>query len=400
MKQNHLSWEEELDLLLSEDISTAIERETKEFDKLTTPLGKSLVLFGAGNLGRQVLAQLRKDGMELLAFADNNPAVWGKFVDGVQVFSPSDAADNFGHIATFVVTIWNTEHSFVETKKQLVALGCINVVSAIPLRWKYSKTLLPFFWLDIPSRTLEEAELARSAFSLWADEFSRREYLAQMKYRILGEFDSLSSPVQQESYFPHDIFNLRSDEKFIDCGAYDGITIKQFLKRQIDFVGKIVAYEPDPINFDQLQQYISSLTDYNKNCIIPMPYAVGAQRSKVHFQATGTMGSTINNNGLLEVDCISLDENLRELEIAPTYIKMDIEGSEMDALAGTSTLIQKTMPILAICVYHRYNDLWQIPLYINSLASNYRFFLRPHEIEGWQLVCYAIPENRLINSKL
>lgn len=400
MKQDHLSWEEELDLLLSEDVSKAIERETKEFEKLTTPLGKSLVLFGAGNLGRQVLTQLRNDGMEPLAFADNNPAVWGKFVDGIQVFSPSDAADKFGHKATFVVTIWNTEHSFVETKKQLLALGCINVVSAITLRWKYSKALLPFFWLDIPSRTLEKADLVRSAFSIWADKFSCREYLVQMKYRILGEFDSLSSPVQQESYFPDDIFSLRSDEKFIDCGAYDGITIKQFLKRQVDFVGKIVAYEPDPTNFNQLQEYVSSLTDYDTNWIIPLPYAVGAQRSKVHFQATGTMGSTVNNNGLLEVDCISLDEDLPKLEIAPTYIKMDIEGSEMDALVGTSTLIKATMPILAICLYHRYDDLWQIPLYINSLASNYHFFLRPHEIEGWQLVLYAVPENRLINSKL
>lgn len=74
---------------------------------------------------------------------------------------------------------------------------------------------------------------------------------------------------------------------------------------------------------------------------------------------------------------------------------MDIEGSELDALAGARNIIRKGMPILTICLYHRYDDLWRIPLFINSLAGEYRLFLRPHEIEGWQLVCYAIPSHRL-----
>ena len=74
--------------------------------------------------------------------------------------------------------------------------------------------------------------MIKKVFVLWADEFSRQEFLAQMKFRILGEFDSLSAPVSQESYFPDDIFDLRAEENFIDCGAYDGITIKHFLNRE------------------------------------------------------------------------------------------------------------------------------------------------------------------------
>jgi hypothetical protein len=78
----------------------------------------------------------------------------------------------------------------------------------------------------------------------------------------------------------------------------------------------------------------------------------------------------------------------------PTFIKMDIEGAEMDALRGARETIQKHKPILSICVYHRQDDLWRVPLLIESMAEGYRFYLRPHDVDGWQLVCYAVPEGR------
>ncbi len=389
------STEVELEELLNEDITSVLEREKTAFDQLASPFEKSLVLVGAGNLGRQVLACLRKDGIEPLAFVDNNPSLQGKSVEGVQILSRKQAAEKYGVSATFVVTIWNTEHSFVQTRKELTELSCQKVVSAVTLRWKYAEALLPFFWLDVPSKTTKSATLIKSAFSLWGDEFSRREYLAQLKFRILGEFDSLSAPVPTESYFPDDLFDLLPDERFIDCGAFDGITVKHFLKRQKEFSGKIVAYEPDPANFELLKQYISSLANGIAGNIMPLPYAIGAKHEKVHFDATGTMGSTISSHGKLEVECITLDEDLISLQIPPTYVKMDIEGGELNALAGARDLISGEIPILAICLYHRFDDLWRIPLFIHSLTNKYQFFLRPHEIEGWQLVCYAVPASRL-----
>jgi hypothetical protein len=75
---------------------------------------------------------------------------------------------------------------------------------------------------------------------------------------------------------------------------------------------------------------------------------------------------------------------------------MDIEGSEMDALAGASRIIREQGPLLAICVYHKQDDLWKIPLLIHSLNPEYRFFLRPHKLEVWDLVCYAVPKARCL----
>ncbi len=79
----------------------------------------------------------------------------------------------------------------------------------------------------------------------------------------------------------------------------------------------------------------------------------------------------------------------------PTYIKMDIEGYEASAIEGAREIIQQHQPVLAICVYHKQQDLWQIPLLMKSLCGDYQLFLRPHLDEGWDLVCYAIPRKRL-----
>jgi hypothetical protein len=269
--------EQYLENLLGEDFSSVVKREKTEFDRLASPFGKCIVLVGAGNLSRQVLLSLRRDGIEPLAFADDNPALQGKSVDGVQVLSHQQAAEKYGSSAVFVITIWNNKHSFVQTRKELTAIDCNKVISAITLRWKYAIELLPFYWLDVPSKTIKNSSFIKSAFLLWNDKFSRQEYLAQLKFRILGDFDSLSAPLQQESYFPNDLFDLLPDERFVDYGAYDGITIKNFLKRQNEFKGKIVAYEPDPMNFDLVKKYTSNLDNNISKRIVNLPLAVGAK---------------------------------------------------------------------------------------------------------------------------
>jgi len=85
-----------LQKLFSETMADVYQREHSTFDKLAEPFGKSLVLFGAGGLGKKTLAGLRRIGIEPLAFADNNQTLWGKYVNGVQVLSLKDAVKKFG----------------------------------------------------------------------------------------------------------------------------------------------------------------------------------------------------------------------------------------------------------------------------------------------------------------
>jgi len=79
----------------------------------------------------------------------------------------------------------------------------------------------------------------------------------------------------------------------------------------------------------------------------------------------------------------------------PTFIKLDIEGYEIEALRGARGVIDRAAPVLAVCVYHLQDHLWRIPLLLREWRSDYALFLRPHNEEGWDLVCYAVPRARL-----
>lgn len=392
---SRLSAGAELDELLARHSLDALRRrEATAFDEAVGPLGGNLVLFGAGHLGRRFLAGLRSLGLEPLAFTDNDRTLWSTTVDGVPVLPPAEAARRFGTSAAFVVTIWRGEGTdrMGERRRQLEELGCRCVVPFALLSWKHPAAFLPHYALDLPHHVLEDAETVRRVFQLWADEASRTEYVAQVRWRLELDFDRLPSPVAHEIYFPDDLFGLRDDEVFVDCGAYDGDTLRRFLARRGEAFGGVVAFEPDPANFGRLREWVEGLAPVLQRKIRLHESAVGARRGAVAFSALGNEASFVGS-GSIEVASVTIDEALGSA--APTYIKMDTEGSEPDALAGARTTIARHTPALAICCYHRQDHLWRIPELIRSAADGYRFFLRPHLLEVWDLVCYAVPSARL-----
>ncbi len=381
-----------LDVLLAENVDAAFQREQSAFDQEAAPFQSTLVLFGAGAFGRHILTRLRRAGIEPVAFADNQPRLWGGDVDGVPVLAPADAARSYGNSAAFVVTIWNGRSAdhMADRVQQLISLGCRRVLTAPLLFWKYPEVFLPHYSLDLPHKLLERASEVREVNGFWADEASRREYTAQIAFRLLADFDGLGGPAPQ-SYFPEDLVQLTPDEVLIDCGAFDGDTIRSFVSlRGYEFHG-LVAFEPDPLNWTKLQDTIALLPPNVAAKVECRAQAVGARTETVSFGSTGTDLSAVGA-GSLAVECVSLDDCLRE---PPTLIKFDVEGFELEALAGAREIIRRHRPILAVSAYHRQSHLWEIPLAIRSLTDGYRYFLRAHGTEAWDVVCYAIPPHRM-----
>ncbi len=106
------------------------------------------------------------------------------------------------------------------------------------------------------------------------------------------------------------------------------------------------------------------------------------------------MASGINESGKTIIQCVSLDEAVSTFR--PNLIKMDIEGAEYDALLGARNLIRTNTPGLAISLYHKPEHLWQLPLLIEELApGKYRFFMRLHAFNDFELVLYAIPVEKI-----
>jgi hypothetical protein len=131
-----------LEQLLSEPVAAARRREQAA---LGLGANDQLVLFGAGQLGRKVLAGLRRHGIQPAAFLDNNPALQGIQIGGLPVYSPAAGAQRFGAGAVFLVTIFRGlgDAGMAARERSLKALGCRRVLTFLPAAWKYPGGLLP-----------------------------------------------------------------------------------------------------------------------------------------------------------------------------------------------------------------------------------------------------------------
>lgn len=380
--------------LLNESVSSAVHREKTAFDELASEHEGRIVLFGAGNLGRRALAELRSINIEPLCFSDNNKDRWGTSIDGCKVLSPIDAAEQYRTDSLFIVTIWNANHWYPETLAQLHGLGCSHVSSYSPIYWRFSTTFLPFLLNDLPHKVCEDSASVIKAESLWSDSSSLDTYRSFINWYMTGEASQLPGRPIENSYFPSDLFSILPREVLVDCGAFDGDTIRQVLDRVGTAFCAVLAIEADPISLKKLNQWLEKLSEDIRGKIHVHPCAVGFEHARVRFEVTGTVDSRMCTDGGVEVDCLPLDSLLDHSPV--TMIKMDIEGAEYDALRGTKDVIQRDRPILAICVYHTQSDIWRIPLLVKSMVPEYRFFLRTYEGDGFQTVMYAVPPHRLL----
>lgn len=396
-----------LDALLARDPQA--HREMARGDFTQRAGARPIVLMGAGGLGRRTLAGLRAVGIEPVAFADNAPARQGTTLDGVKVLSPADAARAHGSSAAFVVTIWGagSPHRYAHSEAQLRALGCDVIVPFTSLYWAHSAALLPHYLQDEPHKVLEQASAVRAAFDVWDDDASRAEYLSQVRFRLDGDFGGLGPPVSHPQYLPDDLFRWGDDEWIVDGGAYDGDTLRALVAHRGARAGHVLAAEPDPVNFARLRETIGALPSPLRDRVDARQVALASAPGIMRVESTGTAASTTGapqarpasavraaaGADVVEVPADTIDRLVGDAR--PTFIKLDIEGAEPDALAGAERTIRRHAPVLAVCVYHRQDHLWRIPLTLRSWRDDYALFLRPHNEEGWDLVCYAVPRARL-----
>jgi FkbM family methyltransferase len=388
----------ELETLLAQSTESICRIETRRFDELAGPYSRSLVLYGAGGLGRKTLHGLRKIGIEPLAFTDNNPNLYGQQVDGLEVLSPSLTSKKFGENALFIITVYtdSAPGGIEPIVQKLSELGSKNIISFVPLYWKYPDLFLPHYAYDLPHKVIDAAAAIKKVALLFNDPVSQSEFLGQIHWRLNPEIAPIPAQADHEIYFPPELISLNENEFFIDCGAYTGDTVRCFLKQSHGKFRKIMTIEPDPANYRKLNELIDSLPEEIAVRIKSRDLAVGDRSDVLHFNARGTASSLRSDSGGILVQSEPLDSLLAG-EI-PTYIKMDIEGAELEALKGATNSIRKHLPILAISVYHCQDHIWNIPLTLHAISDQYHFYLRrysPRVLD--ELVLYAIPEYRKLD---
>lgn len=383
-----------LDELLSESPAAAARRRLEAFDRLENGAGRPVVLYGAGGLGRIALKGLRSLGRPPVAFADRRATASSESIDGVPVLGPAEAVERFGTDAVFVVSIWNaqTDHQYPVTRDELRRLGARRVAPSLALFWKHPETFLPYYCLDVPERVLAARDDIRRLANNLADDASRDVLVRQLRWRVRMDFEALPCPVEGPAYFQPDLLPPRQDELFVDCGAYDGDSLRVFLSRMQGHAARAIAIEPDPASYARLKSCAGALPAGVRERVRTLNVAVGRRREKLRFDSSGLASSHVSDTGTIEVDCLPLDEILDGE--TPTLVKMDLEGAELDALLGGEASIRRARPSMAICVYHRPDHLWAIPLLVRRMLPNHALHLRPHGYEGWDLVCYAVAPGR------
>jgi len=327
-----------------------------------------------------VIARTHKD--EVLCFVDNDKTKWNQEMEGFPVLSAKEAETEFPD-ALWTASVIRPERK--EIIEQMEGMG----VRTVPV-WGY-----------LPKRhTMPPGEASNTIFPLLEDLESRNEWLDQLSFRKTPDYSKQrpSSDIN-EIYFTDFIKHL-DDEHFVDCGAADGDTVTDFLKRWPKY-RYISAFEPDPENARKL----SKVLDTNSNAAI-LPFAVGDVEEVRKFTSTGDYSARLDDQGETIVECVSLDRlfygphstEAGMIDIPPTFIKMDIEGSEPEALWGARRILKEHKPVLAICAYHEAEHLWELPLLIHALQPEYKLFLRRYAEGTFELVWYAVPKERVVGS--
>ncbi len=369
----------------------------------------NILLYGAGSAGIAFLHYLRKYDITPSAFIDGDPKKWGTKCEGIDVLSPESIIKTFGEDILVIVAI-NTDgkrycKSFDEAlrlgghtgvHKRLIELGIKNIVDYTIFRNCYELFIGDEYNLPSCSDVYlmkEKKEDIKKVFEMLEDDLSKEIYYKIVKFRMLDDSIEIPTLKQDHQYFEPGLYRPIQSEIFIDCGAFNGISLKTFLNLNRTF-RRYYAFEPDSTNFEALTEYVSTLTEETKNKIELLECAVLDKAGTDTLYKLEGPGSFMSSLGKDPVKTDTIDNVLNGSKA--TYIKMNIEGSELEAIKGCYETIEKHKPILAIAAYHKTWDLWEIPLLVKALFSGYKVYLRSY-MNHISFVYYFVPEERTQN---
>ena len=271
----------------------------------------------------------------------------------------------------------------VTVMKRLSSLGlrCVSVLDLI--KTKRLEISIPFFEqfrVDYESHN----EFYCSLRKLLNDDRSVRVYDDLLNYRLNHELSAMEEyQVNVKTQYFEDFLTFNRGDIFADVGGYDGATTIEFISRCPEYKS-VYVFEPSKINYEKLKQNLIGMKS-----IYCINKGLSNKEKVLRFSEGLGSRSGVSANGSDEIRVGKLDDLVPE---PITFLKMDIEGSEHEALLGAKETILSSHPTLAISVYHNPEDLRKITTIVLGIRSDYKLYLR-HYTEGTdETVMFFVPE--------
>lgn len=347
--------------------------------------GSGVVLYGAGKMGKMAVDLMRSVGIRPKYIVDRNAT---GDIDGINIIAPYNISDQDKKSATFAICIVTAPVQPII--KFLHGLGCVDVIPFYTYSEIAFPHIMPNGWEMSILDKADLTEVEQVLKALEHDEQSVVDYLRMLWWRLRRVDMTYPgfSVLAEQKYFKAPTFPaLGMNEEYVDGGAHFGTVIHDFLRAAPNGYRQIHAFEPDLVNvkllFKNLPEDQARITVYDE--------ALSDSIETVRFNNGLGYASRRNEHGALEVKTTTLD-SIQQL--APTIIKLHIEGDELRALNGAKGVICKYRPILMILADHSSDGLYRIPKYLYEL-NDYRLYFNLHDYCGNTSIFYAYPNERL-----
>ena len=291
-----------------------------------------------------------------------------------------DKIDDPSNAFVIIVTRFCTGLTQVDIFNKIISAG-VDKMYILSDHDKYEARVVGSSWhLDCSMFFRENVDKLEVTYDLLEDDMSKRIMEEYVRVFIENDHYKLDSGDTRNKYFydgitvdeRKDIYRHLDDEVWVNCGACFGDTLYVYFANGLD-AKKVYAYEGDGVAYEDLCRNVSMLPDKYREKVVTIK----------EFISKGTPFADY-------------------LEEKVTLLNADIQGAELSMLQAMEDIIVRDRPVLAICIYHYAKDLVEIPQYIDSIVTDYKFVMRKYEAclsdptRTWELVLYAVPVERYV----
>ena len=338
---------------------------------------RPVILYGTGNGADKIIDCLEIYGIRPVGIFASDGFVRNRFFRGIRVSSYRDIVERYGEDITVLISFGTTNTEVLNFISKLDKCHEV-IIPEVPL---YGGELFTKEYF------LRNKKKIITSLDLFEDEESKRIFIDTVNFRLTGKLCYLKScePVEESI---DSLFGNCDVKVAVDGGAYKGDTLKSIIG-SFPGIEKIYAVEPDPGSISKISKFFSDVR------IHPVNAALSSTDGFTSFNATSSRGSGVlsesKRSKKIEVEKISID-NLLSGEKC-NLIKLDVEGNEADALFGAQNTVLNYSPCLLISLYHRTDDLFDLPRMVRKFDEGYKLFLRrPYCVPMWDLNLFAKKE--------